>query len=194
MSKWNDSPLKITTTETGAGGDCLFHALAKAIEQWSGARITYRHIREELSNCIDQENAAAFAHQVREDHNAYLPVGALDFNKVRFSENPEHAANKLRTIIRRPGWHFPGTDICVAMLTRESVYFLKEGGVGVIMFNSHGPGFTRIEPDPNISLRGTYLCVYAIGNMHWQLARAEWDHGTACFVSGRQLMDYLHLL
>jgi hypothetical protein len=185
------------TEETGAGGDCLFHALAKAIKNWSGTHVTYQNIREELSNCINPTNVRLFIQQVREDHASHVPGGALDLNQVRFSDEPEHAVNKMKTIIRMPGRHFQGTDVCVAMLVKESGYFTKEGGVGVIMMNSHGPGFTRIEPNPTTDPRGTYLCVYAIGNMHWQLAFVDWENNAGsmqCFASAGQMLSCLHLL
>lgn len=167
--RWSVSPLKLKTVETGGGGDCMFSSLAYAIEKWSGKKVYMQYIREELAQCINLGNVLSFVKVICEDHAEYTPSGAIDWNTISFPLEPPALLIMVRDMVLKPGESFQGTDIVLRYILQYSRY-LQQLSVGIIAFNSFGPGFTEIYPRPSVLCRETYLCLYCHGNSHWKVA------------------------
>ncbi len=199
--KWKDSTVALRLRETGGGGDCMFHALAAGITAWCRQQVSMKLVRSELARSITCANAASFLERVRADHREHVPQHALDLNKVPFPPSRARIAlrNKLRNLVLLDGVYFQGTDVCAQQLVECSEFFQRGAGVGVVMFSSHGPSYTRVEPFPTghgvEGLRGTYILLYSDANSHWTLANVLLPGGVRkCFVTASELRLMIAML
>jgi hypothetical protein len=171
VGKWSDSTLHPKFEETGGGGDCFFSSIAQGLQILCHATVNKQDVRDELASSINAVNVRKFIRAVRSDHKQFTPNQAVDFNTIRFSNKVNACVHQVRKIVRTPGTLFQGTDVCAKHLTRYSKFFV--GGIGMVMMNSYGPGFTEIDPDWNQIKFDRYLVLYCSANAHWKLAHVQ---------------------
>lgn len=128
-------------------------------------------VRNELSNSIKLDNVDQFFKSIRGSHKTFLPRGAFDWNSIENTDKNQQM-HQIKTLIRAPGFTFPGTDECCSFLTTHSRFFTRKS-VGLIVFTKYGMGFTQIYPDPKKTHRKYYLLLMNHNAAHWTSASVQ---------------------
>jgi hypothetical protein len=187
LSRWNDSELRISPIQAGAGGDCLFHSIAHTLRKWLAPQtVTMENVREELALTLNPDNIKAYIDSIREEHKTHLPRGAIDWNVLKFPDDCQSAIRQAAALVVQKGHTYQGTDTDIELLTKSS--FFSRENVGIIVFSIHGPGYTTIFPENE---RNYYICIYCDGG-HWQAVSILKSRSS--ILSRSELLALRHLL
>jgi hypothetical protein len=167
--RWQKNALQMTRFEAGGGGDCMFHAIAYIMSKWLKQPLSMQQVRDELSRCIKPIMAHKFIRRIREDHQSFVPRGAINWNDFEFHSDPQYAITQIDALVRKAGVSFQGTDVGLRQLLCSSK-FMRRNSVGAIILNNFGPGHTQIIPTWATFPQRFYLVLYCEGNTHWQAA------------------------
>lgn len=168
----------------------MFHAVARAFQDWLGQPVSMKSVRQELALSITSTTVRAFIADVQEDHSKFLPHGATDWNSVEFETEDALAVSRARTLVNMTGRSLQGTDVLLKQMVHNSPFW-RRGRIGCVVVNAYGPGFSSIYPkDP----QKWYILLYCANNAHWQAATVKVDGRRVGVLTLSQLASLFRLL
>jgi hypothetical protein len=173
----------------------MFHAIAGCIQALgNGVPVCMQDIRSDLASTLTERNNDKFVQNLRRDHRRFLPPGSVDMNLMHLPNNSPERIVLMKNMVTKPGWSFPGNDVCLRHLVKYSTYFRRRR-LGVIVFTSFGWDHVTVFPAYDSSKHALfYLLLYNTPNSHWQ--RVGWKKNRneleeRCFMTRQQLKKYL---
>jgi len=150
--------------DCGGAGNCLFHVIAKILNELTGKKCNSDIVRQLTANSVTVKNI-----------DSILENYCIEYknNEEDFEWNPEEISEcssvrektkELKSIIKTDGHTYEGDDVSLSLLGNSRIFKKHKLGI-VIVTDSCQISFVNDLPyEPEI-----YSIIYNVGNYHWQL-------------------------
>jgi hypothetical protein len=185
--------------ETGGGGNCFFTSVAHCVQNFhlctnpSAEQLTElgsSHVRNELSNCLNDGNVVNFVKDICEEQKSGFLENSFAFSNLDVDD--DNLLPMVKEIVETEGTTFQALTPAIAMLAKKSSYF-REHSLGIAVASSFGPGYMSLFP--RRTKRKHYILINNDARaVHFQALYVKVGDEMVCYIDGAHLQKIAKLV